>query len=173
MVSPLHAKLFRDLWRIKGQAIAIMVVIGIGVGLQVMMSGFVASLTQTRDAYYERHQFAQVFASVARAPEHVASKLNDIAGVAAVETRISGVALIDIQSRALPISARILSLPTDNLRHLNEIRLTAGRAPETGQIDEIVLLESFAKVHGITPGDQIRVTLNGARRIFDVVGTAQ
>jgi putative ABC transport system permease protein len=173
VVSPLHAKLFRDLWRIKGQAIAIMVVIGIGVGLQVMMSGFVASLTQTRDAYYERHQFAQVFASVARAPEHVASKLNDIAGVAAVETRISGVALIDIQSRALPISARILSLPTDNLRHLNEIRLTAGRAPETGQIDEIVLLESFAKVHGITPGDQIRVTLNGARRIFDVVGTAQ
>lgn len=172
-MSPLHAKLFRDLWRIKGQAIAIIVVIGIGVGLQVMMSGFVASLTQTRDAYYARHQFAQVFASVARAPEHVASKLNEIAGVSTVETRISGVALIDIPSRTLPVSARVLSLPTDELRHLNEIRLTAGRAPETGQIDEIVLLESFARVHGIQPGDQIRVTLHGARRLLDVVGTAQ
>ncbi|WP_245820558.1 ABC transporter permease [Flavimaricola marinus] len=172
-MSPLHAKLFRDLWRIKGQALAIMLVIGIGVALQVMMSGFVASLTQTRDAYYERQQFAQVFAPVARAPERVARRLSDIRGVAVVETRISGSALIDIPSRDLPVSARILSLPAYGMRHLNEIRLTAGRRPESGKIHEIVLLDSFASAHDIVPGDQIHVTLNGAYRAFDVVGTAQ
>lgn len=172
-MSPLHAKLFRDLWRIKGQALAIMVVIGIGVALQVMMSGFVASLTQTRDAYYVRHQFADVFVSVTRAPERVAGHLRDITDVSAVQTRISGNALIDIPARELPVSARILSLPTDNRQHLNEIRLTAGRRPEAGQIREVVLLEGFASAHGIVPGNKIDVTLNGVRRVFNVVGTAQ
>lgn len=172
-MKPLHAKLFRDLWHIKGQALAIMVVIGIGVALQVMMSGFVASLTQTRDTYYERHQFAEVFASVVRAPEFVASQMRDIAGVAAIDTRITGVALIDVATRDLPVSARILSLPSDNQRHLNEIRLTSGRRPEAGHSQEVVLLDSFAQAHGILPGNAISVTLNGSRRIFDVVGTAQ
>lgn len=172
-MSPLHAKLFRDLWHIKGQALAIVMVIGIGVALQVMMSGLVASLTQTRDTYYERHQFAQIFAPVARAPEHVARRLNSIAGVAVVETRLSGVGLIDVASRNLPVSAQLLSLPTDGLRHLNEIRLTAGRRPEVGKTHEIVLLESFASAHDIVPGQQIWVTLNGSRRAFKVVGTAQ
>jgi len=173
VVKPLNAKMFRDLWRIKGQALAIMVVIGIGVALQVMMSGFVASLTQTRDTYYERHQFADVFASVVRAPEHVASQMRDIVGVAAIETRVTGAALIDVATRDLPVSARILSLSTDNQRHLNEIHLTSGRRPEAGQSQEVVLLESFALAHNIVPGNQIGVTLNGSRRIFDVVGTAQ
>lgn len=173
MVRPLHAKLFRDLWRIKGQAVAIMVVIGIGVALQVMMSGLVASLSQTRDTYYERHQFADVFASVVRAPEHVANQMRDIVGVAAIETRVTGIALIDVALRDLPVSARILSLSTDNQRHINEIRLTSGRRPEARQSQEVVLLESFSQAHNIQPGDQISVTLNGSRRMFDVVGTAQ
>ena len=173
MVKPLHAKLFRDLWRIKGQAMAIMLVIGIGVALQVMMSGIVASLTQTRDTYYERHQFADVFASVVRAPERVVGQLRDIAGVAAVDTRVTGGALIDVASRDLPVSARILSLSSDGQRHLNEILLTSGRLPEAANPQEVVLLEGFAKAHGILPGSQISVTLNASRRMLDVVGTAQ
>ena len=173
MVSPLHAKLLRDLWRIKGQALAIAVVIGIGVALQVMMSGLVSSLTQTRDAYYDRHQFAQIFAAVSRAPEQVVRRINDIPGVSAVETRISGIGSVDVAARDLPVSARLLSLPTHGMRHLNEIRLTAGRRPEEGRNHEVVLLESFARAHSITPGDQMRVTLNGTRRVFDVVGTGQ
>ena len=173
MVTPLHAKLFRDLWRIKGQALAIMVVIGIGVALQVMMSGLVASLSQTRDTYYERHQFADIFAPVVRAPEHIASRLRNIAGVAAIDTRVSGVALIDVESRALPVSARILSLSPDSHPQLNEVLLTSGRLPEPDNAQEVILLHGFASAHNIHPGQQISVTLNGALRSFDVVGTAQ
>ncbi len=173
MVKPLHAKLFRDLWRIKGQALAIMLVIGIGVALQVMMSGLVASLSQTRDAYYERHQFADVFAPVVRAPEYITGRLREIEGVSAVDTRVSGMALIDVESRNLPVSARILSLSPRNQRQMNEVLVTSGRHPFDGNAQEILLLEGFAKAHDIQPGAQIRVTLNGSRRLFDVVGTAQ
>ena len=172
-MSPLHAKLLRDLWRIKGQALAIIVVIGIGVALQVMMSGLIASLTQTRDAYYQRHQFAEVFAGLSRAPEHVATRLQAIDGVAVAQTRLRGLALIDINTRDLPINALILSLPGGEARPLNEIMLTSGRMPEAGRLDEILLLDSFARAHGLGPGDNLRVTLNGARRQFEIVGTAQ
>jgi putative ABC transport system permease protein len=66
MVSPLNRKLLRDLWRIKGQATAIGVVIGVGVMLLVMMTGLTASLTETRDAYYDRYRLADIFAPASR-----------------------------------------------------------------------------------------------------------
>ena len=172
-MTPLHTKLMRDLWRIKAQAMAIVVVISIGVGLQIMMSGFVSSLTQTRDAYYERHQLADIFAPVVRAPTHVSSRLTDIPGIRSVETRITGFASINLDTHEFSISAQILSLPLNGRRHLNEVRLTGGRFPTIQKPTEVLLLDSFAAAHGISPGDQVEVTLNGARRTVDVVGTAQ
>ena len=71
MLSPLDRKLLRDLWRIKGQAIAIGLVIAVGVLMLVMMSGLVISLDETRRAYYERYRLAQVFAPAIRAPERL------------------------------------------------------------------------------------------------------
>ncbi|HCS54141.1 MAG TPA: hypothetical protein DIW81_21565, partial [Planctomycetaceae bacterium] len=70
-MSPLDLKLLRDLWRIKGQAVAIGLVLAVGVLMLVMMTGLVASLDETRRAYYERHRFAEVFAPVTRAPERL------------------------------------------------------------------------------------------------------
>lgn len=172
-MSPLHAKLMRDLWRIRAQALAIMVVIAIGVALQVMMSGFVTSLTQTRDAYYERHQLSDIFAPVVRAPNYVSAQLEEVAGIRAVETRISTFASINVATLEFSVSAQVLSLPLDGRRHLNEVRLTSGRFPTKERSSEVLLLNSFATAHRIVPGDSIEVTLNGVRRILDVVGTAQ
>ena len=173
MVSPLHAKLGRDLWGMKGQALAIMVVIGIGVALQVMMSGFVASLTQTRDAYYDRTNFADIFTSVVRAPESSVADLASYPGVSSVATRLSSPGLIHVASRDLPVSAQFLSLPVDQQRSLNEVLLTSGRLPAPGQSQEILVLDSFATAQGLSPGDRLDVTLHGARRWLDIVGTAQ
>lgn len=172
-MTPLHAKLMRDLWRIKAQAGAIMVVIAIGVGLQIMMSGFVSSLTLTRDAYYERHQLADVFAPVVRAPNYVASRLADIDGVRRVETRLSAMASANVATREFSIAMQVLSLPLHGRRHLNEVRVTQGRLPYAQRPDEVLLLDSFAEAHQIDPGARLEVTLNGARRTYDVVGTAQ
>lgn len=172
-MTPLHAKLTRDLWRIKAQAGAIMIVIAIGVALQIMMSGFVSSLTLTRDAYYERYQLAEIFAPVVRAPNHVANQLADIPGVRNVETRLSSVASATVETREHAISMRVLSLPLHDRRHLNEVHLTEGRLPSPQRPDEILLLESFAKAHNLSIGARLEVTLNGVRRWYDVVGTAQ
>ncbi|MDX1780037.1 MAG: FtsX-like permease family protein [Thalassovita sp.] len=173
MVAPLDRKLIRDLGRIKGQAAAIGLVIGLGVLMLVMMTGLVNTLDETRRAYYDRYRLAEVFAPVTRAPERMVARLADLPGVAAVESRVAGAALIDIAAGELPVRARALSLPDDGTPRLNNIYLTAGRLPAAGHNTEIVLLEGFAKARGLQQNDSIVATMNGTKRQFRIVGFAQ
>ncbi len=172
-MTPLDHKLLRDLWRMKGQAIAIGMVIAVGVGMLVMMTGLVTSLNETRNTYYERYRLADVFAPVTRAPDRLIGRLAAIEGVSAVETRVVGGALIDLADRDLPVQAQALSLPDLRAPRLNDIFLTDGRMIDSDHSDEILLLQSFAKAHDLRPGDRILATMNGARRSFRIVGLAQ
>ena len=172
-MSPLDHKLLRDLWRMKGQAIAIGMVIALGVGMLVMMTGLVTSLNETRNAYYERYRLADVFAPVTRAPDRLVGRLTAIAGVSAVEPRVVGGALIDLADKDLPVQAQAISLPDLRDPRLNDVFLTDGRMIDSDHTDEILLLQSFANAHGLRPGDRIQATMNGARRSFRIVGLAQ
>ena len=172
-MSPLDRKLLRDLWRIKGQAVAITLVIALGVLMLVMMDGLVNSLEQTRQAYYERYRLADVFAPVKRAPDHVLAEIAEIEGVAAVEGRVQGGALIDLPGITVPVRAQAVSLPDFGPPRLNDIYLAEGRRIDPAREDEIILLEGFAKAHGLSPGDELSATMNGARRSFKIAGLAQ
>ena len=172
-MSPLDAKLLRDLWRIKTQAFAISMVIAVGVMLLVMMDGMVNSLAQTREAYYDRYRLADVFAPATRAPRHVLDEIAAINGVAAVEGRVVGGALVNIEGQAAPVRAQAVSLPDFKTPRLNDIYLAEGRMLNASHRDEVILLEGFAKAHGLGPGDQLSATMYGARRTFKIVGLAQ
>ncbi|MCT4656970.1 MAG: FtsX-like permease family protein [Cohaesibacter sp.] len=172
-MTPLNRKLWRDLNRMKVQSLAIGAVIAVGVMLLVMMSGIVTSLTETRRAYYERNHFADVFVSLKRAPLSLLGDLRAISGVSAVEGRVAGTALINLDSLAVPIRAQAVSLPDVGMPRLNVPQLTAGRFLNAKQSDEILLLDSFAKAHDLKPGDQISATMNGSRRRLDIVGLVQ
>ena len=67
-MSILDRKLVRELWRAKGQNLAIAVVVASGVAVFVMALGVLNFLQSTRDAYYDRYRFGDLFASVVRAP---------------------------------------------------------------------------------------------------------
>ena len=66
-LSALNRKLLRDLWEMKGQALAIASVIAAGVTMYVTYLSNFDSLQRTRAAYYESQRFAEVFASMTRA----------------------------------------------------------------------------------------------------------
>lgn len=172
-LSPLDRKLLRDLWRMKGQALAIALVIALGVLMLVMMNGLVRSLEDTRSAYYERHRLAQVFAPLQRAPQSLLSRVEAIEGVSVAVGRVTGNALINLPGQRLPLSAQAVSLPDQGEARLNDIYLTAGRRPDPTREDEIILLQDFAKAHGLKPGDPLAATMHGARRTFRIVGLAQ
>lgn len=172
-MSPLDHKLLRDLWHMKGQAIAIGMVIAVGVAMLVMMSGLVTSLNETRAAYYERYRLADVFAPVTRAPDRLLQRLAAIEGVGTVETRVNGGALIDLEGADVPVQAQAVSLPDLRSPRLNDVFLSDGRMIDSDRSDEILLLQSFAVAQGLRPGDRISATMNGARRSFRIVGLAQ
>ena len=67
-ISALNRKLWRDLLAMKGQALAIAMVVAAGVSVYVMYLSNFASLQSTRAAYYSQQRFADVFASLKRAP---------------------------------------------------------------------------------------------------------
>lgn len=168
----LDHKLMRDLWRIRGQAGAIALVVAVGVSLLVMMSGMLQSLRETRAQYYESYRLAEIFAPVTRAPLPLVDRVADIEGVAAAEGRIRGAALLEMPGQALPVRAAALSLPRSMTPRLNNIRLQDGRLLAPGQMDEVVVLESFAAAHDLALGDALTATMQGSRRSLQIVGFA-
>ncbi len=171
-MSPLNHKLLRDLWRIKGQAGAIALVVAVGVSLLVMMSGMLSSLQDTRETYYERYRLAEVFAPVTRAPLNVLEQVAQISGVASVQGRIIGGALVDMPGQALPVRASALSVPRYQASRLNDFYLKHGRALDPARTDEVIVLDSFAQAHDLQLDDTLSATMNGARRSFRIVGFA-
>lgn len=168
----LDRKLLRDLGRLWAQALAIAFVIGGGVATLMLAAGSYRSLDETRIAYYERYRFADVFAIVTRAPKALVDQVAEIPGVAAVEARISKLALLDIPNYLEPATARIVSLPDFGEPKLNRLYMRLGRTPEPGRADEVVVNDSFARAHGFQLGSRFQAILNGRKRELVVVGTA-
>ena len=151
-MAALDIKLIRDLMRLWAQALAIALVIAGAVATLLMAVGSYRSLEETRTAYYERNRFADIFASVTRAPKSLIERIAEIPGVAAAEMRIAKLALIDIPDFREPATGHFVSLPEFGEPELNRLYLRAGRLPDAGRADEIVINESFAKAHGLVPG---------------------
>jgi len=168
----LDIKLFRDVRRLWAQVLAIAVVVGGGVATVVLAVGSHRSLEETRIAYYERYGFADVFATVKRAPKTLVSQITQIPGVAAVDARITKLALLDIPGFAEPATGQFVSLPDFGEPLLNRLYLRSGRLPEPGRAEEVVVNDSFAEAHGFAPGARFSAILNGKKRELIIVGTA-
>ena len=171
-MNPLNRKILRDLWRIKGQALAIALVIGSGVAMYVMALGALASLEETRNVYYERYRFADVFVPLKRAPETFKHAVAAVPGIKSVETRIKKFVTIDVPGLAEPATAELVSLPAGKEPLLNLLHLREGRLPEVTRPDEVVVGEAFAIAHGFHPGDGFAAIINGKKRQLNIVGVA-
>jgi putative ABC transport system permease protein len=168
----LDLKLIRDLMRVWPQALAIALVVGGGVATLVMAVGSIRSMEETRAAYYERYQFADVFASVKRAPKTLIDQIAQIPGVAAAEARIVKFALLDIPDFREPATGEFISLPDASEPRLNRLYMRSGRPPEPGRADEVVVYEPFAAAHQMALGSRFSAILNGRKRELVIVGTA-
>ncbi|TIV07788.1 MAG: ABC transporter permease, partial [Mesorhizobium sp.] len=134
--------------------------------------GSYRSLEETRTAYYERYRFGDVFATARRAPNALVDRIAEIPGVAAVDTRITKFALLDMPGLIEPVTSMVISLPEIGEPVLNRLYMRAGRTPEPGRQEEVVVNESFAEAHRLTPGSRFAAVLNGRKRDLTVVGIA-
>ncbi len=168
----INRKVLRDLWHLRGQVIAIGMVVAAGIAALIMSLSTLEALDETTAAYYERYRFGDVFAWVKRAPDSVEKRIASIPGVRTVQTRVSQYATLDIVGFAEPVMGRFVSLPAGRQPILNQLALRSGRLPEGGADDEVVLNEPFAEAHDLANGDEIVAVINGHRRELRIVGTA-
>lgn len=168
----LDRKLFRDLLRLKGQALTIALVVGVGVASYITLQTAWRALGQSRAVYYDNYRFADVFASLKRAPDSVADRVAEVPGVSKVYPRTVEQVLLPMEGLITPARGEIISLPTHGRPPLNDVLLKAGRMPEPGRSGEVLVYEPFAKAHGLTPGSTLSAILNGKLQDLVVVGLA-
>ncbi|MFV1957818.1 MAG: FtsX-like permease family protein, partial [Planctomycetota bacterium] len=168
----LDRKLLRNLTSMRGQVIAIVLIIACGVASFVTVITAYRGLKASRDAYYRRYRMADVFAPLKRAPRSVLDDLRRVDGVRHVEGRIVFDVTLDLPGRPQPVSGRVLSVPDRRRRILNDLHLTTGRYFEGDGTREVIVAESFARAHGLTVGDRLRVLMNGRKEPLQIVATA-
>ena len=106
----LERKLWRDLRQMWSQVLTIALVVASGVAGFVTCFSAYDALSWSRERYYEQARFADVFASVKRAPNSVTERLQAIAGVAQVQTALAQTVPITLPDVAEPLVGRLLSL---------------------------------------------------------------
>jgi putative ABC transport system permease protein len=169
-LSPLHRKLVRDLVHMRGQAIAIALIVASAVSMYVTMRGAYESMLRAQQTYYGQYRFAEVFANAKRAPESLVRRIRAIPGVAAVSTRIVANVTLDVPTLGEPATARILSIPPPG--GLNGVHLIRGRHPAPGAGDEILCSQTFLEENGLGLGATVSAIINGRWRKLRVTGIA-
>lgn len=172
MVTALNRKLLRDLRRMRGQALAIGLVVASGVAVYVTYLSNYATLARAQSTFYQSHRFADVFATVKRAPLAVADDLAAIPGVTALETRVVAMAPLDLAGVDEPAAAWMVSVAPDRRPRVNDLYLRSGRWVARGRADEVLVNEGFARAHGLGPGSHVSAVVNGRLRRLTIVGIA-
>lgn len=168
----LNTKLRRDLWAMKTQSLAIAAVMAAGIATFVMSLGLIFSLQETRDAFYERYRFADVFVNLKRAPESLAARIRAMPGVRQVETRVVIGATLDIEGMVEPATGLLLSIPEEGEPKLNALHMRTGRYIEPYRENEVILAEPFAEANNLKPGDTLSAVISGHKKKLLVVGIA-
>src|SRR5205085_5056261 len=138
MLSNLDRKLWRDLRRLKGQAMAVSLVMACGLAMMTMGRSLIYSLDSTRREYYESNRFGDVFAVLKRAPNSLTTRLAEISGVATVQPGISVQVTLDIPNLDEPASGMVRSLPDIGEPALNRLFLRRRRWLAPGSRREVL-----------------------------------
>lgn len=168
----LDRKLLRDAWHYRSQLGAIVAVVACGVALFFTLRSMNGHLRRSRDDFYEKYRFADVFVPLKRAPMELSVTAAGIPGVADVAARIVMESTIDVPGLDEPAVGRLVSIPVPRVPSLNEPHLLAGRWPMPDEQDAVLASAAFVKANNLRPGDSVGAVLHGRWRWLRITGTA-
>ncbi len=177
-MKALDRKLLRDLRLMWSQALTIALVVASGIGGFITSLSAVDSLALARDRFYADGRFADVFASLKRAPNALVDGLREVPGVADVQTRTEAIARVEIPGLPDPIIGHLIGLDLRRPQRMNLVSVSAGQSLQAaggvrgdGSIPALVS-EGFFQVRGLKLGSTLGALINGRQRTLRVVGTA-
>lgn len=171
-MKALDRKLWRDLWGLRGQGLAVALVVACGIASFVTSRSAYESLQLSQEAYYDRYRFADVFVQLKRAPNYLANRIAEIPGVAQVRTRVVVNVILDVPGLNEPATGRLVSIPERHTPILNDLFLRRGRHIEPNRRDEVLVSETFAEANKLTLGDTLGAVINGRWERLRIVGIA-
>jgi putative ABC transport system permease protein len=168
----LDRKLFRELRRHWVQITSIALVMGCGTMTIMGLRSTLTSIRAARDEYFAAYRFGDVFAHLERAPDAVASRIAQIPGVGAVETRVVRDVRLDVPGIPEPAIGHMVSIPGVRRPMLNELLVRRGRWVAPGSLREVLISDRFAEVNHLAPGDSLAAVINGRWQRLEIVGVA-
>lgn len=172
----LDRKVLRDLRLLWSQALTIALVVASGIGGFLATLSAVDSLARARDDFYASGAFADVFASVRRAPESVLARIRAVPGIVDAQGTVEAAARVTVPGSTDPVIGQLIGLDLREPPRLNRVELRTGRWPQPGvraggELDAVAN-EGFVQAHGLKPGDLVWALVNGKRRPLRIVGVA-
>ena len=171
-MKAIDKKLLRDILHWRGQIVAIVLVVACGIASFVSMLSAYESLQLSQATYYNNYRFADVFVQLKRAPETLVRKIEDIPGVARIQTRVVVDVTLDVPQLAEPATGRLVSIPERRTPMLNDLYIRQGRYIEPGKSNEVLVSEAFAKANNLKLGDNLGAVINGRWQKLQIVGIA-
>jgi len=167
-VKTLTLKAFRDMWAHKGQYIALIVLVSLGIASFVTYQNGYYDLKASLERSYRDLNFAELTVQVDRAPSSAARQVEKLPGVVAARVRtITDVGLE--RDDGQQASARLVSTDDPN-SDVNAIVMLDGRFPDLADRREVVLHPKFANETGVGVGDRLTLRIGGDRVVVRVVG---
>ncbi|MFN3571206.1 MAG: ABC transporter permease, partial [Polaromonas sp.] len=180
-MKALDRKLLRDLRLLWSQGLTIALVVASGIGGFITSLSAVDSLGLARERFYAEARFADVFATVKRAPNALVETLRQVPGVADVQTTIEQVVRITAPGVSDPILGQLIGVDRKQLPRMNQVSVSRGRsldntalsagARSDGRI-EVLVSAGFATSRGVKPGDLFTALINGKQRTLLIAGIA-
>ncbi|EHR72818.1 ABC-type transport system, involved in lipoprotein release, permease component [Burkholderiales bacterium JOSHI_001] len=180
-MKALDRKLLRDLRLMWSQVLTIALVVASGIGGFITTLSAVDSLALARDDFYASGRFADVFASVKRAPDALVESLGRTPGVADVQTTTEMMVRVTLEGASDPIVGQLIGLDRRRQPRMNRLSLRSGRAedaslsPGRPQSDGAIpawISETFATAHALKPGSRLSALVNGKQRSIVMAGVA-
>jgi putative ABC transport system permease protein len=171
-MTALNKKLLRDLWRMRAQLVTVALVVACGIATYVTMRGSYESIANAQREYYSKYRFADVFATLKRAPNSLESSIAAIPGVSSIQTRIVVEVTLDVPGLQEPALGRLVSIPESGRPVLNDLYLRRGRYILPGQRDEVLVSEAFANANRLDVGATMGAVINGRWERLRIVGIA-
>lgn len=166
----LNRKLLRDIYRARGQTLAVAMVILCGTASYICVASAHRNLMFTRNTYYQQYRFADFTIMLERAPRTALFKVEAIPGVEQVRGRIVEDVTLDIPGQEEARTGRLISMPDSPRPVLNDLCLLSGRYFEEGVQTEVILSKAFADANRLKPRDSVQASINNKKHTLRVVG---
>lgn len=171
-MNKLNRMLLRDLVQQRGQFIAAVTVVLLGIAMFSAVSGAQRNLAESLKSYYAQYAFMDYQADVAGISERYIKALEDIENV----QQVMGRRCMDVGSNMKllkKMTFRMLSVPDAEQPAINKLYLVSGKYFDRQDMYSCLINNSFAEYHGYQIGDQLTAIVNNVEYTFTIDGIVE